>query len=94
VSEFEKSILVQKLAASRLRIRRSGGKCEGRKSYGFTDSEKAVIAKMLAYRSEGLSIADIANRLNTDGIKPRTLARAGKETKWHTTTVQRILKHT
>ena len=92
VSEFEKSILVQKLATSRLRIRRSAGKCEGRKPYGMTEAEQSVIAKMRAYRSERLSFAEIANRLNVEGIKPRTPTRAGRETKWHPTMVQRILK--
>jgi hypothetical protein len=28
-----------------------------------------------------------------DGIKPRTISRAGKEPKWHSTTVHRILKN-
>ena len=92
LSEFEKSILVQKLAASRLRIRRSAGKCEGRKPYGFTEFEQSVIAKIQTYRSEGLSFVDIANRLNTNGIKPRTPTRAGKETKWHPNMIQRIVK--
>ncbi len=92
VSEFEKSILVQKLATSRLRIRRSAGKCEGRKPCGFTEFEQSVIAKMRALRSERLSFAAIANRLNVEGIKPRTHTRAGKETKWHPNMIQRILK--
>lgn len=92
VSEFEKSVLVQKLAASRLRIRRSAGKCEGRKPYGVTESEQSVIAKMRAYRSEGFSFVDIADRLNVEGIKPRTPTRAGKETKWHPNMIQRIFK--
>ena len=92
ISEWEKSVIVQKLRCARMRIRKTDGRCEGRKPYGFTEFEKSVIAKMLAYRSEGLTIAEIANRLNADGIKPRTPARAGKETKWHPTTIQRILK--
>jgi len=77
---------------SRLRIRRSGGKCEGRKPYGITEAEQSVIAKMRALRSERLSFATIANRLNVEGIKPRTPTRAGKETKWHPNMIQRILK--
>lgn len=93
ISEFEKTRIVQKLRASRMRIRKSDGRCEGRKPYGFTEDEKTVIAKMLTYRSEGLSIADIASRLNAEGIKPRTQARAGKQTQWHATTIQRILSH-
>jgi DNA invertase Pin-like site-specific DNA recombinase len=91
ISEWEKSVVVQKLRSARMRIRKTDGRCEGRKPYGFTESEKTIINKMLEYRSNGRSIADIANQLNMDGIKPRTSSRAGKETKWHTTMIQRIL---
>ena len=94
ISEWEKSVVVQKLRAARMRIRKTDGRCEGRKPYGFTEFEKSVIAKMLAYRSEGLSLSDIANQLNLEGIKPRTTSRVGIQPKWHTTTVQRILKNT
>jgi DNA invertase Pin-like site-specific DNA recombinase len=92
ISEFEKSRIVSKLRASRMRIRKTDGRCEGRKPYGFTEHEKTVIAQMLAFRSAGLSMAEIANRLNADGVKPRTNSRAGKPTRWHATTIQRILK--
>ena len=77
ISEWEKTVVVQKLRAARMRIRKSDGRCEGRKPYGFTEFEKSVIAKMLAFRSEGLSLSDIANRLNLEGIKPRTISRVG-----------------
>lgn len=90
ISEWEKSVIVQKLRAARLRMRKTEGRCEGRKPYGTTEEEKAVIAKMLQLRSEKLSFADVASRLNAEGIKPRT-GQAGKEAKWHPTTVQRIL---
>lgn len=93
ISEWEKSVVVQKLRAARMRIRKTDGRCEGRKPYGFTEFEKSVIAKMLTFRLEGLSLSDIANRLNLEGIKPRT-SRVGIQPKWHTTTVQRILKNT
>jgi DNA invertase Pin-like site-specific DNA recombinase len=92
ISEWEKSVIVQKLRAARLRIRKSDGRCEGRKPYGVTETEQSIIAKIQTYRSEGLSFVDIANRLNTDGIKPRTPTRAGKETKWHPNMIQRIVK--
>jgi len=93
ISEWEKSVVVQKLRAARMRIRKTDGRCEGRKPYGFTEFEKSVITKMLAYRSKGLSISEIANQLNLEGIKPRTINRVGIQPKWHTTTVQRILKN-
>ena len=90
VAEWEKSVLVQKLRASRVRARKANGRCEGRKPYGVTDEERAVIAKMLEWRP-CLSIANIADRLNAEGFKPRKASRAGKEAKWHPTMVQRIL---
>jgi len=93
ISEWEKSVVVQKLRAARMRIRKTDGRCEGRKPYGFTEFEKSVITNMLAYRSKGLSISEIANQLNLEGIKPRTINRVGIQPKWHTTTVQRILKN-
>src|SRR5207249_10900645 len=49
VSEWEKCLIVQKLRASRLRMRRAGQRCEGRKPYGETADEQAVIIKMQAW---------------------------------------------
>lgn len=91
ISEWEKSIIVQKLRAARIRIKMAKGKCEGRKAYGNTPAEQVIIAQMLALKKVGYTMAEIAKRLNTQGIKPRTPAREGRETIWHPTTVQRIL---
>jgi DNA invertase Pin-like site-specific DNA recombinase len=86
VSEWEKCLIVQKLRASRLRIRRSGGRCEGRKPYGATPEELAVIGRVLAWRKERKSFAEIAAALNAENVPTRTSGR-----KWHTTQVQRIV---
>jgi len=91
ISEWEKSVIVQKLRAARMRIRKTAGRCEGRKPYGASEDEKAIIARISALKASGTSLASIAGQLNTEGVKPRTPARAGKETKWHPTTIQRIL---
>lgn len=91
IAQWEKSVIVQKLRAARMRIRKTVGRCEGRKPYGFTDAEKAVVARMSALKSSGVTLAAIAAQLNAEGIKPRTSTRAGQETKWHTTMIQRIL---
>lgn len=88
VSEWEKCLIVQKLRASRLRIRRAGGRCEGRKAYGSTPEEQAVIEKMKAWRKERKSFAEIVAALNAENIPPR----AGGTAKWHPTQVQRVLK--
>ncbi len=88
VSEFEKSILVQKLRASRVRIRRGGNKCEGRKPYGVTDDEQNTIKKIIGWRKERLSFVEIAGKLNGESIPTRS----GGSAKWHPTQVQRIFK--
>jgi len=88
VSEWEKCLIVQKLRASRLRIRRGGQRCEGRKPYGATPEEKAVIEKMLAWRRDRKSYAEISAALNAEGIP----SGAGGQAKWHPTQVQRVLK--
>lgn len=85
VSEFEKSILVQKLRASRLRIRRAGGRCEGAKPYGDTPAEQKTVEIILSLRKDGKSYVAIAEQLNADAVKPRT----GQ--KWHPTQIQRIV---
>jgi len=91
VSEWDKSIVVQKLRAARMRMKIAKGKCEGRKSYPNTPAEQIIVQQMLALRKVGNSMTEIARRLNLQGIKPRTPAREGKETKWYPSTVQRIL---
>jgi DNA invertase Pin-like site-specific DNA recombinase len=86
ISEWEKSVIVQKLRAARMRIRKSKGRCEGRKPYGATEEEREVIATMKKLRSEKLSFVNVASRLNAEGVKPRM-----GQTVWHPTTIQRIL---
>jgi DNA invertase Pin-like site-specific DNA recombinase len=88
VSEWEKCLIVQKLRASRLRMRRSGQRCEGRKPYGETADEKGVVEKMKKWREEGESFAGIAGLLNAENVPTRV----GKASRWHPTQVQRVLK--
>lgn len=87
VSEWEKCLIVQKLRASRLRIRRAGGRCEGRKAFGSTPEEQTVIERMRAWRSERRSFAEIAAALNAGNVPTR----AGVGARWHPTQVQRVL---
>lgn len=86
VAQWERAKLVQRMKAAKLRIRRTTGeKTDGKYPYGVKEGESDVIAKMRALRSEGLSYASIAQRLNDEQIKPRTGA------KWHPNPVRRIL---
>lgn len=91
ISEFDKTRIVQKLRAARVRVRKSGERCEGRKPYGFADEERAVIQRMKDLKASGQSLVAIAETLNREGVKPRGTERAGKETKWHPTMIHRIL---
>jgi DNA invertase Pin-like site-specific DNA recombinase len=91
ISQWDKSVTVQKLRAARTRIRKTKGKCEGRKQYGTTAPEQAVIALILDYKRQGMTPTDIAKRLNETGVRPRTQTRAGKATSWYPPMVSRIL---
>ena len=86
VSEWEKCALVQKLRASRLRLRREGKRCEGQKPFGHIPEEQKIVESILAYRKGGKSIATIAAQLNADGAKCRS------GSKWHPTQVQRVIQ--
>ena len=86
VAEWEKCALVQKLRASRLRIRRSGGRCEGQKPYGQNPEETKVVKSILELRSTGMSSQAIADHLNAGGTQTRS---GGK---WHATQVARVIQ--
>ena len=85
ISEWEKSCVVQKLRAARMRIRKTDGRCEGRKPYGYIENEKNLLSRIQDMKKSGVTIAAIAEKLNAEGIQAR------KSSKWHPTTIQRIL---
>lgn len=87
IAEWEKSMIVRKLRAARIRVKAKQGRCEGRKPYGFYPGEQAVIARMKALRAEGCAFEDVAASLNAEGIGTRT---NGK--RWFGMAVSRILK--
>ena len=91
ISQWEKSCIVQKLRASRVRIRKTKGKCEGRKSFGESAEETAVIQRIQTLRCDGATIKAIADALNQENIPPQSKVRAGITTKWHPTMISRIL---
>jgi DNA invertase Pin-like site-specific DNA recombinase len=89
VSEFEKSALVGKLRAARIRKRKTEGRCEGRKPFGDRIGEQAVIERMRQLRrkpkgGEPQSFAKVAELLNQEQHATRT----GKP--WAAETVRRI----
>ncbi|HUS45346.1 MAG TPA: recombinase family protein [Phycisphaerae bacterium] len=90
VAQFEKSVLVAKLAASRARVRRTTGRCEGRKPFGTRQGEAETLKMMSKlYRKprggERRSFGEIAKALNEAGRPTRT----GKP--WAAPTVKGIL---
>jgi DNA invertase Pin-like site-specific DNA recombinase len=91
VAQFEKSVIVSKLKAARVRKRHETGRCEGRKPYGTRPGEAEVVALIRKLRrkprgGERLSFAAIAASLNADGRPTRT----GKP--WAPETVRQIVK--
>jgi DNA invertase Pin-like site-specific DNA recombinase len=84
-AQYDKSMIVLKLAGARARKRAKEGRCEGRKPFGYYPGEKTALDRISALRNEGLGFDRIAARLNDEGIPTRT----GK--RWHGVVVNRIL---
>jgi hypothetical protein len=64
------------------------GRCEGRKPYGATEDEQAIITHMQELRASGMAFDRIAANQNEEGIPTRT---SGK--RWHGFAINQILKH-
>jgi hypothetical protein len=84
-SQYDKSMIVLKLAGARAKKRAREGRCEGRKPFGYYEGEQAAVERMRALRNEGLGFDRIARQLNSEGIPTRT----GRP--WHGFVVNRIL---
>jgi DNA invertase Pin-like site-specific DNA recombinase len=69
VSQFEKSVIVAKLRAARMRQRRATGRCEGRKSYGEHPGEEAVLHRIrqLHRKPRGCRRLSYGRKRRTDG---------------------------
>ena len=84
--QYEKTMLVAKLSASRKRIKAKTGHCEGRKAFGQHEGEQPILDRMKALRAQGMAVDTIAATLNSEGIT----SRSGKL--WYGATVNKILK--
>jgi len=71
VAEFEKRTLVAKLRAARKRQKARTGRSEGRKPFGSRPGERAILDRVQALRSEGLTFGAITKRLNAEGVRTR-----------------------
>jgi len=90
VAQFDKTVTVAKLRAARDRMRRNGGRCEGRKPFGARPGEQDVFDRIIALRKSRrgqrrLSFRKIAEKLNAEGIH----ARSGKP--WKPATIRNIV---
>ena len=76
-AELEKNQLVRRLRKGRDKTRQLTGRCEGRRPYGDTEDEQAVIRRIRAMRRrrrnglKGMTLQAIADRLNSEGIRTR-----------------------
>ena len=71
IAEYDKQMLVLKLAAARRRMRARTGKCEGQKSYTETDHGQAAISRLLELRKQGKSWQETAEAMNAEGHKTK-----------------------
>ena len=82
IAEFDKNLIVRKLRAARKRSAIKNGRCEGQKPYGFYYEEEACITRMAILRSEGYSVLQIADILNTEGYINRQKGPWRKNAVW------------
>jgi site-specific DNA recombinase len=77
-AELEKNQLVHRLRKGREKTRQLTGRCEGRKPYGDTEYEQAVVRRIRAMRrtrrngTNGMTFQAIADRLNSEGITTKS----------------------
>jgi DNA invertase Pin-like site-specific DNA recombinase len=72
LAQWEKSMLVKKLAIARARIRKSKGKCEGVASYGELPGEIHTLNVMKNLKHSGLRMDIIATMLNEQHLFNRS----------------------
>lgn len=85
VAEFDRCIIVLKLRAARDRIRRNGGRCEGKKPYGAKPGESQLLERIKEMRQHK-RMGQIADQLNSDAVPTRS----GKP--WKPAMVAKILR--
>ncbi len=86
VAQYEKSMLVAKLAAARKRRRDKGIRCDGAKPYGELPAEADAVMKIQDWRKLGRTYQAIADGLKDAGIPPR------RGRKWDPGVVRRIAR--
>lgn len=87
LAEWEKTMLVHKLRASRQRVKAAAGKCEGRKAFGDKPGEQAIVDYIASMRNEGMSWPRICMQLNLGGSTTR------KGTKWTPGSIESVMSN-
>lgn len=71
IAEYAKEMLRLRMAASRAKIRREKGRCEGEKPYGEKPGEMAVVLKIAELRRNGATGQAIVDALHAQGLRSR-----------------------
>lgn len=85
ISEYDKTMIVQRLRAARQRKKLRGERGEGRHGYGEKPGEAEHLQFMQQCREVGMRFTDIADALNDRGVTSRM------GTRWRGTTVAKIM---
>lgn len=72
MAEYDKRMIVAKLAGARARKRAATGRCEGRKPFGHYPGETAILERLQALRASGLGFDRIAAAANAEGLPTRS----------------------
>jgi DNA invertase Pin-like site-specific DNA recombinase len=88
LAQWEKTMLVQKLAKARARVKAKTGRCGGVHPYGSFPGEAQLIKWAELSREPGQTLQQLADSLNSAGFTTRN----GKQ--WKRQNVHNILKYT
>jgi DNA invertase Pin-like site-specific DNA recombinase len=70
-AQYDKSQIVLKLRAARMRKRAKEGRCEGRKPFGDKPGESAIRDRICSMRKAGSKLQAICDALNAEGVPTR-----------------------
>jgi DNA invertase Pin-like site-specific DNA recombinase len=87
IGQFDRTRIVEKLRAARVRKRQQTGRCEGRKPYGTRQGESETIRRILDLFNTGKNFTQIALELNAENRPTRT-----KGSRWSSSTVAKIIR--
>jgi len=87
LAQWEKTMLVQKLAKARARVKAKTGRCGGRLPYGSGPNEKPVLDWLKLTWQPGQTLQNVADALNSAGFRMRN----GKQ--WRSQDAHNLLKH-